>query len=958
MTLLYFITQIFNKERTLKFSNFKIQRIIFIIFSIWSTAVLSNDNTTPSKPDFSKLVIASSNNFPPINLLNSEGQLTGFARDLADAVARELDIEVKHIHSSKWPEVLRWLDEGEADLIHDTGYTQEREAYLEFSLPIIEMPESIFVRDQQFNIINFDALAGKKVACVNQHITHIYLKKFKDISCHIVNTPAEGLIALINGSVDAFIYPEQIVLYLAQQLELQRKIKVVGKPLRVLSWSMTVKKGNKQLLEYLNQGITTIKQNGEYQKIYDKWFGKNIFSGFSKNEVYIIAAISVLLSLLFTISISFWFYRRKMRSANRALQDSEHKYRTLVEKSPQSIFLKDTQSVYITCNQHFADSLGITPEEITGKTDDELFPKNAAAYREGDLKAMESAETVEFIEPYIEDNGKTGHIHTSKTPVYNDKGQLTGILGFFWDISKQYNLQKELSTTIKEYNAITATVPDVMYKLNMDGKFTWWNATFQEVTGVKPEQLEKLHASEVIADESHSQLKDAITQAFEKGYTDIELLLLTKSGKVPYFFNGARLLDDNGNVIGIVGSGRDMSKQKEIESKQEKLQTQLMQAQKMESIGQLTGGIAHDFNNMLASILGYSELTTQGLNKNYPVKKLLRYVNEITNSGERARDLIAQMLAFARVHKGVTKSIDIKNFIEELIRMMRPMIPTTINIQQQIEDHLPTIQIDPVMTQQMLINLCINARDAIVEHGTITITASRIHLDDELCDSCHHRFTGDYIQLSVSDTGSGIDPEKISHIFEPFMTTKDVGKGTGMGLAMTHGITHEHGGHIRVISQPGNTLFAIYLPESLSQSLDSNSEDSIKSDSTSTLVGPDNKRILLVDDESSILEMLEEILLIQGYEVVAEKNSMQAMEIFINDPDYFDLVITDQTMPSLSGKELAQQMLKLRPELPIILCTGYSEKVDKVLAEKMGIKEYLRKPVNIQSLLNLLQKLL
>ena len=193
-----------------------------------------------AEPDDSKingvkrpLVIASSNNFPPVNTLDEKGQLIGFARDMSSAVAKAIGVEVTYVHSGIWTNVLKWLATGKADLIHDTGYNIERESYLDFTDSIIEMPESIFVRDQQFDVNSLFSLYGKKVACVNRHITHLYLQQFKDIQCHLVNTPAEGLIALINGSVEAFIYPEQIVFYLAQKLKLSHKIKLTGKPLSV-----------------------------------------------------------------------------------------------------------------------------------------------------------------------------------------------------------------------------------------------------------------------------------------------------------------------------------------------------------------------------------------------------------------------------------------------------------------------------------------------------------------------------------------------------------------------------------------------------------------------------------------------------------------------------------------------------------------------------------------------------
>ena len=904
-------------------------------------------NAFSSKRQF---VIASSNNFPPINLLDNNGELTGFARELSDAVARSVNVETRHIHSGVWTNVLKWLNEGEADLIHDTGYTQERTSYLDFTVPIIEMPESIFVREQQYDINNISSLSGKKVACVNQHITHIYLKQFKEINCYIVNTPAEGLVALINGNVDAFIYPEQIVLYLAQQLELEKRIKVVGESLRVLSWSMTVKKGNSEVLELLNRGIKSVKESGEYQLIYDKWFGKRPLFGYSMSEVFITAAVSVFLALLIAITISLFIYTRSMRRANQALVESENKYRTLADKLPQSIFLKDTSSVYVSCNQRFADSLGITPEEIVGKTDYDFFD-SADEYREGDRKILESKKTIEFIEK-VQLEGKDRWISTIKTPVYNEKDELSGVLGIFWDITEQREMLKKYAEIIKEYDAITATVPDVMYKLNDKGCITWWNDTFEKVTSLSSDKLKNLYAPEVMAEQDRDRVASAMQQVFENGFSEVEAHLLTETGEVLYNFNGARLLDSRGNILGITGSGRDISKQRESEHQQELLQRQLEQAQKMESIGQLTGGIAHDFNNILASILGYSELTLDALNDAPSVEKLRRYITEINSSGKRARDFVKQMMVFSRENISEPHQVNVAQFINALLNMLRPIIPSTIDLVTEIDNNLPVIVIDPTMTQQMLLNLCINGRDAMGGSGKLTISITHENISEQICDSCHNIFSGDYIQFAVSDTGPGIGSELISSIFEPFMTTKEVGKGTGMGLSMVHGITHNHLGHIQVSSVPGKTTFKILLPASAADN--SNIDNN---DDSSTISGDNGEHhILVVDDEIQIAELLYEAFTSHGYRVTVKHNGEAALQTFINKPDDYDMVITDQTMPIMSGKNMAIKMLDIRPDLPVILCTGFSDQINEEEAKDIGIQAFLKKPVSTNDLLKIIPK--
>lgn len=767
------------------------------------------------------LVIASSNNFPPVNTLDEKGQLIGFASDMSRAVAKAIGVEVTYIHSEIWTNVLKWLATGKADLIHDTGYNVERESYLDFTDSIIEMPESIFVRDQQFDVNSLSSLYGKKVACVNRHITHIYLQQFKEVQCHLVNTPAEGLIALINGNVDAFIYPEQIVFYLAQKLKLSHKVKVTGKPLRVLSWSMTVKDGNKELLKKLNVGIKAVKESGEYQVIYNKWFGKRLFSGYSKNEVTIIVVSSVLITLLFALVIGLLISARRTKVTNQALSESENKYRTLADKLPLSIFLKDVNSTYISCNQQYADSLGIEPNDIAGKNDYDFHPQNAEAYRDGDRLIVEKGETHEFDESFIED-GKTLHIHTIKTPVYSDNGSIKGVLGMFSDVTEKRNLQK-----------------------------------------------------------------------------------------------------------------------------------QLLQSQKMESIGQLTGGIAHDFNNLLATILGYSELAKDNF-ANEPGSKLNRYLTEIHTAGERGRDLVAEMLAFGRTTPSEIYSVNAESIINEVLSFLKPTLPSTLIINVNIANELPFVLVDPVQLSQMITNLIINAHHAIGEHGKIELTLHARHYLEGICNSCHKDFAGEYIEISIHDNGQGIPEDKIEHIFEPFYTTKKVGKGSGLGLSMVHGILHQCDGHVLVESKKdvGTNFRLLFCP--------SNTEHNNVTDTDVKMTAPmiDNKCIMLVDDEPGITSYVTELLIGIGYKVLAFNDPLDALEAFTSDPDSIDIVITDQTMPNMTGAELAQELLILHPALPVILCTGYSEKINEDEAQSLGISKFLKKPVDTRELLRTIATLL
>lgn len=391
------------------------------------------------------LTVASSNNFPPINILDESGELTGFGRDLSDAVLRAAGYRVKRRHSSSWNEVLGWIDSGQVDLIHDTGYMKEREEYLSYSSPILEMPEVIFVREGNIDIYDFKSLKGKTVACVNNHITHLYLKSFPEIRCLLVNRPLDGLTALLSGDADAFVYPREVVLHFAQRQHLGSLLKIVGEPLRVLHWGMTVKKGNQPVLDVLNQGLAQVRASGEYERIHNKWFGQRVLSGYSEREVQIIAIGSAVGALFLGIIAGLFFYNRSINAARQTIQHSEEALRSskellqsVIENAPARIFWKDRELRYLGGNASFARDLGLgTAQEVVGKSDLDLFPPELAElYRADDQNVMDTGVAkLGFEEPLTLTDGRELVVRTSKVPLTDETGRVFAVLGMYEDIT-------------------------------------------------------------------------------------------------------------------------------------------------------------------------------------------------------------------------------------------------------------------------------------------------------------------------------------------------------------------------------------------------------------------------------------------------------------------------------------------------------------------------------------------
>jgi CheY-like chemotaxis protein len=371
---------------------------------------------------------------------------------------------------------------------------------------------------------------------------------------------------------------------------------------------------------------------------------------------------------------------------------------------------------------------------------------------------------------------------------------------------------------------------------------------------------------------------------------------------------------------------------------------------------------------MLASIMGYNELAMERAeNKND--ETLARYLSEIFQASQRARDLIAQMLAFSRGSGGEPPvPVQLSPLVNDVLTMLRPVIPKTIDLAVNLDTDTPIVKVNVINFQQVVMNLALNAADAMDGRGQIAISMHHNEFVSETCTACHERIKGDFVELSITDDGPGIPDNVINHLFEPFFTTKEVGKGTGMGLSVVHGIMHELGGHIVVSnSETGGATFRLLFPTVDLDSSIFDEEPAQKAVENDLSVGPRlrsqsdtaaNPRVLIVDDEESIAGFLGELLQHAGYRIDVETDSQRALVGFTRNPEAFDLVITDYSMPMMTGLEMVEAMHVLRPDLPVLLTTGFSEEIDEHNAQALGVQAFMRKPVQTAELLDCVASLL
>jgi PAS domain S-box-containing protein len=539
-------------------------------------------------------------------------------------------------------------------------------------------------------------------------------------------------------------------------------------------------------------------------------------------------------------------------------------------------------------------------------------------------------------------DGKVTWVREKAELTFDEKGECIRGIGFTQDITHRKHSEIELLESEEKFRNFTEQ-SFVGFYIIQNGLFKYVNPKFADIFGYTVDEcLDGMHFRQLVHPEDLATVQEQVRKRVDG---EIE--------SVQYTFRGVK---KNGEIIHVsiygssliymgreaaIGTMLDITKQLELEQRTQ-------QNQKLESIGALAGGIAHDFNNILASVIGFTELALDEVERNTTIEDSLQ---EVYAAGKRAKDLVGQILAFARQSDEELKPIQVISIVEEVLKFIRSSIPTTIEIHQNIESD-SLIMGNATRVHQVMMNLCTNAAHAMDENGGIL----EIGLKDVSIDSVANRRIsglkpGDYIELKISDTGAGIDPKIIGSIFEPYFTTKAPGEGTGMGLAMAHGIVETYGGKITVDSRLGEgTAFTIYLPITRKRQ---EHRPYVQGESP---LG--TEKVLFIDDEASIAKMGSQVLERLGYQVTTRTSSVEALKLFKSKPNEFDLVITDMTMPNMTGDALAVELMKTRPDIPVILCTGYSNKISDEVATELGIKAFAYKPIVKADLAKTVRKVL
>ncbi|HLX11549.1 MAG TPA: PAS domain S-box protein, partial [Bacteroidota bacterium] len=643
------------------------------------------------------------------------------------------------------------------------------------------------------------------------------------------------------------------------------------------------------------------------------------------------------------------------KRAQEAILQGELKFRTLVQSMNEGLLQVDNDDVIQFANDRYCEIVGYTREELLGTPAYKLL----ADAKDRHLIIQKNLQRTTGLKDHYEvrlrrKNGDLIWARISGSPIYDDRGNVVGSLGVHTDVTERRHMEDEVIKGRDYFRQVIDLNPSFIFAKNRKGEFTLVNQAVADAYGTSVEDLlgktdadfnpNREEVEHFRNDDLH--VMDSMTEKFiaEEQITDAK-------GNVRYLQTIKRpIISADGTADQILGVATDITDRRKSEIERRKLEEQLLQSQKLESIGTLAAGIAHNFNNIMAIILGYASLLR---NTKLDEEKARHSVEAICKAVGRGSDLVRELTTFARRTEPSFAPLSLNSMLSELIKLLVDTFPHSISVKFAPQDHLELVIADQNQLHQAVLNLCVNARDAMPKGGSLTI-ATHVCSADDIKGRFHKAEQGKYVCISVTDTGIGLSEEELNRIFEPFYTTKELGKGTGLGLAVVYGIVQRHHGYMDVQSQSGKgSTFSLYFPVASSSRSADLQEISVSDD----VVGG-KETILLVEDEELLLHFLKYILEMKGYTTMLARDGEEAVEVFEANQDKIDLVLTDIGLPKRSGWEAFQMMKEIRPSIKVILASGYLDIDRKAAMHDSGASDFIQKPYIPNDLLHRLRKVL
>lgn len=631
------------------------------------------------------------------------------------------------------------------------------------------------------------------------------------------------------------------------------------------------------------------------------------------------------------------------KEAARSITHSNDLLRYVIEHANSAVAVHDRELHYIYVSQRYLERYRVTESEVIGKHHYEVFPDLPQKWRDVHQKALKGVVSRAERDDYLRSDGTVDWTRWECRPWYNADESIGGIIVYTEVITERVRAEEALRQSEEYKRAIIDASPLAIVSISPDGLVLSWNTAAERIFGWREEELLGSLLPIITEDqrETFSSLREEVLAG--KSFSKIELTRRRKDGSpVEISLSAAPIRNEDGNTSGILAVIEDITDYKQNERERKKLQVQLNQAQKMESVGRLAGGVAHDYNNMLGVIIGYTEMSLEKIDQG---DALYHDLEEVLNAANRSADITRQLLAFSRQQTIAPTVLDLNDAVAGMLKMIRRLIGEDIDLTWHPGAAVWPIFMDPSQLDQIMVNLCVNARDAIDNVGKIAIETGTTVFDTAYCADHYGFEPGEFVLLSVSDNGCGMSKETREHLFEPFYTTKETGKGTGLGLATVYGIVRQNNGFINVYSEPElGTTFSIYLPRH---------EGAMSSERATELSVSDargNETILLVEDEQSILTMTTLMLGELGYTVLPAHTPREAMRLAGEHTGTIHLLITDVVMPDMNGRELATSLQQSAAGLKTLFMSGYTA---NVIAHRGVLKEgvqFIQKPFSRKKL--------
>ncbi len=915
--------------------------ILQIIIFIPSSAVSA---TTPLQT----IRVVTDNNYPPYVFLNHDGMLQGILVDQWRLWQKKTGIQVE-IVAMPWEEAQKSMKSGEFDVIDTTFKTEERLGWLEFGTPYTRIEVQAFFKNQISGITDMQSLKGFVVA-VKKGDAVIELLRRNGVENLVFYTGYEEIVqAAREHKVNVFVIDKPPALYFLYKYGIEKQFNV-SLPFSDGEFHRAVKKGHSLMLEQIESGFSRISPD-ELQQIDKKWYGAPLLSPPSVGYLLVGSGVLWLLLLL------FFFWNRSLRGAvkkrlfelevNRQeltrtkdmLDESEERLRFLVQNSSDSLVIVNADGSQRYVSPAAERITGFPVAELQGRALDTIIHQD-------DMAAVIAAWNEAVAHPEKTVTVQYRHIHKTREWVHSEaiaqsflaEPSINGVIASVRDVTAHKNAEEALKLSQRRLRLFLDASPDMYFLKDISMRYLMVNQANARFFGRSEADILGRTDAELMLEEAARQCSATDLRVMQEKQTIVSIEEV--AGRIYEALKLPVLID--GEVSGVVGIIRDITDRERAAEDNKKLQSQLTQAQKMESVGRLAGGVAHDFNNMLSVILGHTELALSDMDASQP---FFAGLQEISKAAKRSADLTQQLLAFARKQTVAPKVLNLNEKVEGMLKMLRRLIGEDIDLTWLPGSNLGPVKIDPTQIDQMLANLCVNARDAIADTGWVTIKTDTAAFDAAYCATHVDFLPGEYVMLAVSDSGSGIDAETMAKLFEPFFTTKEMGKGTGLGLATVYGIVKQNNGFINIASTPGQgTTFSIYLPRHTA------GDEGIPESDAPWPLASGHETILLVEDEEMILDVTRTMLSLQGYHVLAALTPAEALRLAREHGDHISLLMTDVVMPEMNGRELAKNILTLCPNLKSLFMSGYTA---DVIAHRGVLDEdvhFIQKPFAIKDL--------